>query len=66
MNNKIHKNNSTLTEEQKYAIEWCYRTSVTYIEKASQVVSQHEFQQDIIVDGVNISKEITSLLGVMY
>ena len=54
-----------MTEQEKFAIYWCYNRAMDYIDKHSPndpiYVSRYDI--DLIVNGVNISETIKNLLG---
>ena len=54
--------NSELTQDEKYAIYWCYCRAMDYVEKHSPLVNPYP-DTDLIVNGVNISETIKKLLG---
>ena len=51
-----------LTEEQKFAIHWCFNYAMKYVDKHSPIYNPY-LDTDLIVDGVNISETIKNLLG---
>ena len=51
-----------MTEEEKFAIYWCYSRAMDYVEKHSPLVNPYP-NTDLIVNGVNISETIKNLLG---
>jgi hypothetical protein len=52
----------TVTEEEKYAVYWCYNRAMDYVEKHSPLVNPYP-DTDLIVNGMNISETIKNLLG---
>lgn len=57
--------NTELTQDEKYAIYWCYNRAMDYVEKSSPNDPFYEsrYDLDLIVNGVNISETIKNLLG---
>jgi hypothetical protein len=51
-----------MTDEEKFAIYWCYSRAMDYVEKHSSLVNPYP-NTDLIVNGVNISETIKNLLG---
>ena len=49
---------TVLNKEEKFAIYWCYNRAMDYVEKDSP-----NTDNDLIVNGVNISETIKNLLG---
>lgn len=47
-----------MTEQEKFAIYWCYNRAMDYVEKGSP-----NTDNDLIVNSVNISETIKNLLG---
>lgn len=56
---------SNLTEEQKFAIFWCFNYAMKYVDKHSP--NQNPYPNtgplDIIVNGININENIKEILG---
>jgi len=46
-----------LTQEQKFAIHWCFNNTMKYME-----IDEREPDKDIVVNGININKTISELL----
>lgn len=46
-----------MTEQEKFAIYWCYNRAMDYVEKSSP-----HTDRDLIVNSVNISETIKNLL----
>ncbi len=55
----------TMTDEEKFAIYWCYNRAMDYVEKHSPIDPAYgdRYDLDMIVNGVNISETIKNLLG---
>jgi len=53
---------SYMTEQEKFAIYWCFNRAMDYVEKHSPLVNPYP-NTDLIVNGVNISETIKNLLG---
>lgn len=56
---------NNLTEEQKFAIFWCFNYAMKYVEKHSP--NQNPYPTtgslDVIVNGININENIKEILG---
>ena len=55
-----------MTNEERFAISWCYSRAMDYVEKHSPTKNPYEHHTgplDLIVDGVNITETIKNLLG---
>lgn len=56
---------SPLTEEQKFAIRWCYAKAMDYVEEHSPTKNPYEHQTgplDLIVNGINITQIMKELM----
>lgn len=55
----------TMTDEEKFAIYWCYNRAMDYVEKHSPIDPAYgdRYDLDMIVNGVNISETIKNLLA---
>lgn len=51
-----------LSEDEKYAIFWCFNRAMDYVDKHSPIVSPYP-NTDLIVNGVNVTETIKNLLG---
>ena len=53
-----------MTEQEKFAIYWCYNRAMDYVEKHSpnDPFYGSRYDLDLIVNGVNISETIKNLL----
>lgn len=54
-----------LSEDEKYAIFWCFNTAMKYVDKYSPVVSPYP-NTDLIVNGVNVTETIKNVLGRLF
>ena len=55
-----------MTEDEKFAIYWCFNRAMDYVDKFSPTQNpceQYTGKLDIIVNGVNINQTIRNLLG---
>ena len=55
-----------MTDDEKFAITWCYCRAMDYVSKRSPTLNPYEHHTgplDLIVDGVNISQTIKDLLN---
>jgi hypothetical protein len=55
-----------MTEQEKFAIYWCYNRAMDYMEKHSPTKNPYEHLTgplNLIVNDVNISETIKNLLG---
>lgn len=55
-----------MTDEEKFAITWCYCRAMDYVSKHSPTLNPYEHHTgplDLIVDGVNITQTIKELLN---
>ena len=46
-----------LTQEQKFAIHWCFNNAIKYME-----IDEYDSDKEIVVNGININKTISELL----
>lgn len=57
--------NINLTEDQKFAIYWCFNYAMKYVDKHSP--NQNPYPStgplDVIVNGININENIKEILG---
>ena len=57
--------NINLTEDQKFAIYWCFNYAMKYVDKHSP--NQNPYPStgplDVIVNGININENIKHILG---
>jgi len=51
-----------LTEEQKFAIHWCFNYAMKYVDKHSPIINPYS-DNNITVNGININETIKNLLG---
>ena len=54
-----------MTEDEKFAIYWCFNRAMDYVEKHSPTLNPYEQytgKLDTIVNGVNINQTIRNLL----
>lgn len=51
-----------LTEEQKFAIHWCFNYAMKYVDKYNPIINPYS-DNTITVNGVNINETIKNLLG---
>lgn len=55
-----------MTDDEKFAITWCYCRAMDYVEKHSPTKNPYEHHTgplDLIVDGVNITETIKRLIN---
>lgn len=55
-----------MTDEERFAITWCYCRAMDYVSKHSPTKNPYEHHTgplDLIVDGVNITQTIKELLN---
>ena len=55
-----------MTEDEKFAIYWCFSRAMDYVEEYSPTLNPYEHHTgklDTIVNGVNINQTIRNLLG---
>lgn len=55
-----------MTDEERFAITWCYCRAMDYVSKHSPTLNPYEHHTgplDLIVDGVNITQTIKELLN---
>lgn len=55
-----------MTQEERFAISWCYSRAMDYVEEHSPTLNPYEHHTgplDLIVNGVNISQTIKDLLN---
>jgi hypothetical protein len=48
---------NNLSEEQKFAIHWCFNNAMKYME-----IDEYDSDKEIVVNGININKTISELL----
>jgi hypothetical protein len=53
---------NNLTEEQKFAIYWCFNYAMKYVDKHSPIENLYG-PTDVIVNGTNINETIKNILG---
>ncbi len=46
-----------LTQEQKFAIHWCFNNAMKYME-----IDEWEPDKEVVVNGININKVVAELL----
>lgn len=54
-----------LSEDEKYAIFWCFNKAMKYVDKHSPLNNPYG-PTDVIVNGVNINETIKNLLGRLF
>lgn len=54
-----------LSEDEKYAIFWCFNTAMKYVDKYSPVSNPYG-PGDTIVNGININETIKNVLGRLF
>lgn len=55
-----------MTDEEKFAITWCYCRAMDYVSKHSPTLNPYEHHTgplDLIVDGVNITEIMKRLIN---
>jgi hypothetical protein len=55
-----------MTEEEKFALSWCYYRAMDYVEKHSPIKNPYEHHTgplDLIIDGVNITEIMKRLIN---
>ena len=55
-----------MTNEERFAISWCYSRAMDYVEKHSPTKNPYEHHTgplDLIVNGVNITETIKRLVN---
>lgn len=55
-----------LSDEQQFAIRWCYSKAMSYVEEHSPTKNPYEHYTgplDLIVNGINITETVRELTG---
>lgn len=55
-----------MTNEERFAISWCYSRAMDYVEKHSPIKNPYEHHTgplDLIVGGVNVTETIKKLIN---
>ena len=55
-----------MTNEERFAISWCYSRAMDYVSKHSPTLNPYEHHTgplDLIVNGVNVTENIKKLIN---